>query len=422
MCGLLVAAMVSGCGFQPVKDLFTFSQDDTAQAFIEEMAEKQAQAEEEAARSGQFQEEGTEARFGQLQEEAPEPDLHPYDFTLAFAGDVNLADDWNTMAYYRQQENGIYDCIDPELIRMMQQADLMCLNMEFCLSSTGSPMPGKAYTFRADPAHMEILRELGTDLVNLANNHVYDYGEEAFVDMLSILEAEEMPYVGAGSDGTDAQAPYYAEIDGKTIAIVSATRAEKYILTPEATEESPGVFRCYDMEQVLEVVGEAKEQADFVIAYIHWGTEYSEALEEAQTTGARALIDAGADVVLGAHPHCLQGVEFYEGKPVLYSLGNYWFNEKTLDSVLVKLHFYGNDEEQHLETILVPARQEAHYTRLLTEPEEIEAWNAHIQGMSPAEIIIDEKGVLRDGTESGGQPGTPENEEDLSGGVPGSGA
>lgn len=402
LCSLLIAAVVSGCGMG--------------------LRSGQPPEEDTDIQTGQSQEEGTDIQSGQLPEETPEPDLHPYDFTLAFAGDVNLADDWNTMAYYRQQENGIYDCIDPELIRMMQQADLMCLNMEFCLSSVGSPMPGKAYTFRADPAHMEILRELGTNLVNLANNHVYDYGEEAFVDMLSILEQEGMPYVGAGVDAENAQAPYYAEIDGKTIAVVSATRAEKYILTPEAAEASPGVFRCYDMERVLEVVREAKEQADFVIAYIHWGTEYSEELEEAQTTGARALIDAGADVVLGAHPHCLQGAEFYEGKPVLYSLGNYWFNEKTLDSVLVKLHFYGDDEEQHLETVLVPARQEDHKTRLLTEPEEIEAWNAHIQSMSPAEIIIDEKGVLRDGTESGGQPGTPEDEEDLSGSVPESGA
>lgn len=94
---------------------------------------------------------------------------------------------------------------------------------------------------------------------------------------------------------------------------------------------------------------ETKEKADFVIAYIHWGTEYSETLETAQTEGARELIDAGADVVLGAHPHCLQGMEYYNGKPILYSLGNYWFNEKTLDTILAELHFYGNDEEQHLE-------------------------------------------------------------------------
>ena len=146
-------------------------------------------------------------------------------------------------------------------------------------------------------------------------------------------------------------------------------------------------------------MGEAKEQADLVIAYIHWGTEYSEELEAAQTEGARALVDAGADVVLGAHPHCLQGVEFYKGKPVLYSLGNYWYNEKTLDSVLVKLRFYGDDREQHLETVLVPARQENHRTMLLTDQEKVEEWKEHMKEISPCDIVIDERGVLKDGSE-----------------------
>lgn len=329
--------------------------------------------------------------------EPVQEDLHPYDFTVAFAGDVNLAEDWNTMEYYRQQENGIYDCIDPKLIGMMQEADLMCLNMEFSMSSVGSPMEGKAYTFRADPSRAAILQELGVDLVNLANNHVYDYGTDAFLDTLSVLKNEELPYVGAGADAQEAERPFYIELEGKRIAVVSATRAEKYILTPEAAEDSPGVFRCYDTERLLEVVREADETADFVIAYIHWGTEYSEELEEAQTTGARELAEAGADVVLGAHPHCLQGAEFCAGVPVLYSLGNFWFNEKTLDSVLVKLHFYGDDEEQHLDTILVPARQENHFIRLLTDADEIEQWKEHVIGMSPAPVRIDEEGVLRDG-------------------------
>ena len=336
----------------------------------------------------------TAPAIAEEQQEVPLADLHPYDFTLTFAGDVNLAENWNTMEYYRQQDSGIYDCIDPALIQMMQDADLMCLNMEFCLSSVGSPMEGKAYTFRADPYRVQILNELSVDLVNLANNHVYDYGEEAFLDMLSLLKGFALPYVGAGEDAKEAEAPYYIELDGKKIAIIAATRAEKYILTPEATESSPGVFRCYDRTRLLEVVQEADEDADFVIAYIHWGTEYSEVLEEAQTEGARELVEAGADAVLGAHPHCLQGAEFIDGVPVLYSLGNYWFNEKALDSVLVKLHFYGNDEEQYLDTILVPARQEDHYTRLLTEPEEVQGWNEHLIQMSPGQVQIDEAGRL----------------------------
>lgn len=341
-----------------------------------------------------------ESTAGEAQEaedaEASAPDLHEYDFTLAFAGDINLADDWGTMGYYRAQGEDIRACIDPQLIARMQAADLMCLNLECCLSDEGEPMAGKAYTFRGDPAHVQILEELGVDLVNLANNHVFDYGEDAFLDMLSILDGEELPYVGAGADAGEAKEPWYGTFDGRTVAVVSATRAEKYILTPEAGKDTPGVFRCYDTEALLETVEEADQNADFVIAYIHWGTEYSEELEDVQVEGARALAKAGADVVLGAHPHCLQGAEFVDGTPVFYSLGNYWFNEKTLDTVLLELHFYGNDEEQHLEITPVPARQEGYVTRLLTEPEEVEAWEAHLEAMEPSGVSIDEYGIARE--------------------------
>lgn len=325
----------------------------------------------------------------------PVTDLHPYDFTVTFAGDVNLAENWNTMEFYNRQENGIYDCIDERLIEKMNNADLMCLNMEFCMSSVGSPMEGKMYTFRADPSRMEILEELGVDLVNLANNHVYDYGTDAFLDMLRILQENGMPYVGAGADEADAQRVFYTELDGRRVAVVSATRAEKYILTPEADKDTPGVFRCYDTERLLEVVREARTQADFVIAYIHWGTEYSETLEEVQTAGARELAEAGADVVLGAHPHCLQGMEYIGDVPVFYSLGNYWFNEKTLDTMLVELRFYGDDEEEHLDARIVPARQEDHVTYLLTDEAEIEDFNAHMIQMSPSAVAIDENEIVR---------------------------
>ena len=105
------------------------------------------------------------------------------------------------------QENGIYDCISPELVEIMRDADLMCLNNEFTYSTGGSPLPGKAYTFRALPERVEVLDQLGVDAVTLANNHVYDYGKEALLDTFTILEEAQIPYFGAGRTLEEAMEP-----------------------------------------------------------------------------------------------------------------------------------------------------------------------------------------------------------------------
>ena len=104
-------------------------------------------------------------------------DLHEYDFTLCFAGDISLDEAAVTTAQLDASENGIYGCISPELIQIMKDADLMCLNNEFTYSINGAPMEGKMYTFRANPERVAVLQEMGVDVVQLSNNHVYDYGK-----------------------------------------------------------------------------------------------------------------------------------------------------------------------------------------------------------------------------------------------------
>ena len=152
-------------------------------------------------------------------------------------------------------------------------------------------------------------------------------------------------------------APLYLEVGGKTIALVAASRAEKNKMTPQATDTEPGILRCYDTELFLQAIREGKENADFCIAFVHWGTEYSFELEQVQKDTGREYLDAGADAVIGAHSHCLQGMEFYDGKPIIYSLGNYWFNKKTLDTMLLQLHFSGDDAGTELTVQVIPAVQ-----------------------------------------------------------------
>ncbi|MBE5852715.1 MAG: CapA family protein [Lachnospiraceae bacterium] len=327
-----------------------------------------------------------------------EEDTHPYDFTICFAGDINLDENWCTTQYLNTRENGIKDCISPELLTHMNNADIMCLNNEFTYSLRGTPLNGKAYTFRANPERVEILHEMGVDIVKLANNHVYDYGMDALLDTFETLENAGIAYMGAGRNLEQAMTPVYIELDDKTVAFVAASRAEKNKMTPQATEEKPGILRCYDTELFLESIKEAKSNADFVLAYVHWGTEYSYDLEEVQLTTGKDYLDAGADVIIGAHSHCLQGMEYYDGKPIIYSLGNYWFNEKTLDTMLLDLHFYGDDEESRLDVKVIPAIQSGYCTNIVTEQEEKDRIYSFLEEIS-VNVTIDEMGQVLESDE-----------------------
>ena len=255
---------------------------------------------------------------------------------LAFTGDVNFADDWYNMLHYAKTA-GIEDCFGESLLAEMRAADVLLCNNEFAFSDRGSPMPGKQFTFRAKTANVSMWQQLGADIVGLANNHCFDYGEDAFLDTLSTLQGADIPYVGAGKNLEEAMQPQFFLVGGMKIGYVACTRAEKYILTPEAGETSPGVLRCYDPELAVQAIQTASEQCDYLVVYVHWGTEGSTVLEQAQTDLATRFTEAGADLIVGAHPHILQGAGWRKDTPVLYSLGNFWFNMETLDSALLKV-------------------------------------------------------------------------------------
>ena len=284
--------------------------------------------------------------------------------------------------YHNEAEEDLANCIDSAYIKRMNDADVMWINNEFCYSNQGSPIPGKAYTFCAAPENVSILKELGVDIVGLANNHVYDFGPEAFADTLATLRGAEIAYVGAGADIKEASAPVYVDVDGYKIAYVAATRAEKNIKTPEATETSGGVFRCYDNTDYIEKIKEAKANADYVIALPHWGAEHSTILEAAQTDGAKEYIDAGADAVIGAHTHCLQGMDFYNGKPIIYSLGNFWFDDYTLDTMLLELHLTGTTDHVQVTVEMVPGTQSERVTRMSSTVQERNRIYAYMESIS----------------------------------------
>ena len=310
---------------------------------------------------------------------------------LAFAGDILLDDEYAMMFRYRSRGSDINDTFSATLLERMRNADVFMLNNEFPFSTRGTPTEGKTFTFRANPSNIEMYAQIGVDLVSLANNHAYDYGEQALLDTFSTLEGAGIPYVGAGRNIEEAKKPVYLIANGMKIAVVSATQIERNAVpdTKEATMTNAGVLRCMDPTALLEVIAQAKANSDFVILYIHWGTESQETTDWLQDKQAPIYAEAGVDLIIGDHPHCLQKIECISGVPVVFSLGNYWFNSKTQNTCLVEVQL----TKEGLKSLqFIPCLQENCRTSQLESAKKEEVLN-YMRKLSP-NVQIDSEGYV----------------------------
>lgn len=314
--------------------------------------------------------------------------------TLSFVGDVSLADDWYIMPKYDERERKVYGILSENVVNIMTSSDIMVANNEFTISNRGSKMPNKYYTFRGSPERLSIYKEMGVNLVTLANNHIYDYGETAFYDALDALEEYEIPYIGAGRNIVEAKESFYYIINGYKIGFVNATRAEKYILTPEATETTGGVLRCYDPTAFINVIEETKKNSDFVIALVHWGKEDSSELEQVQIDTSKQYIEAGADLIVGTHAHTLQGIDFYNDKAIVYNIGDFIFNHETKDTGIFQLKI---DNEGNFKYYFLPCQQKDKYTFLLNGNEQIRVLNK-MRKLSPNITITKYGEIIQNNT------------------------
>ncbi len=312
--------------------------------------------------------------------------------TMDFTGDINLADEWHTMQALVQRENGIYDCIAPEIVEELQNVDLSIINNEFVFTDGGDRQMDKVYTFGAKTEHVAMLEAFGADLANLANNHTYDYRASGLMDTIATLQNAGIETMGAGANLEEAKAIQYYVANGKKIAIVSATEIERYSnYTKEATETEAGVLKTLNPTIFNEVIREADKNSDYVIVNAHWGVEGTYLYNTTQQSYAQGFIEAGADAVLGGHPHRLQGVEFIEGVPVVYSMGNFWFSTGTLYTEIVQLQI---DDKGELALRIIPCLQQNLSTRLLTA-EEQDAFYKFMADISYG-VVIDKEGFVYD--------------------------
>ncbi len=233
-------------------------------------------------------------------------------WTLLAGGDVLME---------RSERLGLdpFQSIEPPL----GSADLSVVNVEMAISDRGTPHY-KTYVFRAPPSAARRIAAGGVRIASLANNHAMDYGGDALADTVDLLEGAGVATIGAGRDIDEAYRYRILTTDGGvSVAFVGAS-----LIVPSnfaAGSSTPGVASAHppDLARVLDTVRAAVAAADAVVAIVHWGIERDPCPDDAQRLLARQLLDAGADAVIGHHPHVLQPVVFTGEKLVAFSLGNF---------------------------------------------------------------------------------------------------
>lgn len=327
--------------------------------------------------------------------------------TLVFAGDINFDNRYANMNTYNSIGQGIKGVINESLMDEFINADIAMINNEFPYSDRGTPLQGKKFTFRAKPAMVENLSEMGIDIVSLANNHAYDHGQDALMDTFDTLNDANIAFVGAGHNLEEAMMPTYFIAGGQKIAFVSATQIERSLPpdTKEATEDSPGVLRTLEPDKFLQVIQKAEESADFTVVYVHWGSENTYDVDASQKELAKAYVENGADLIIGDHSHCLQGFEYINGVPIIYSLGNFWFSSKDLDTGIVKAVI----KDKAIESLqFVPCRQKDCRTKLLEKGSDGDYERVlGVMASLSYDVSVDENGYISDGAGRGVAPVEP---------------
>ena len=240
--------------------------------------------------------------------------------TIVIGGDVDL-DRTTRAAIARDGVDAPWVGIAP----LLRSADIAVVNLECAVSRQGRPEP-KSYTFRGDPAAVAGAKHAGVDVVSLANNHTLDFGRAALLDTIAAVRAQGIRPVGGGRNLAEAQEAAVLTVHGRRIAFVGMTGI---VPAPHwrATATSPGLADD-NSARITAQVRRAKSRADIVVAFFHWGVEYTYQASSRQRRAARAAISAGASIVVGAHPHVLQPVEEVDGALVAWSLGNLVFKSR----------------------------------------------------------------------------------------------
>lgn len=254
-------------------------------------------------------------------------------WSLTAVGDVNLGGDMVPIL----QANG-FGYVWTGVADLLRDSTITFANLECAISYGGEAVPGKTFTFRGPPDGLPPMRDAGVDVVSQANNHCRDYGGAALMDTLGYLDTYGVKHCGAGGDDAAAHAPALMNAGGLRVAFLAYDDIG-YAGWP-AGAGYPGDASAADSGRIANEVAAAKVHADVVVVSFHWGTERKYTPDQRQVDLAHLAVDSGADIILGHHPHVVQGFEIYRGKLVAYSLGNFVFSPGSAEghyTILTKL-------------------------------------------------------------------------------------
>lgn len=279
--------------------------------------------------------------------------------SIIIAGDCCLRG--RTATLNAEQLSSLFEDIKP----IIQSADASLVNMETAvLRSQKMAIRKSGPAISTDARVLELIRETGFFGVTLANNHFADYGAEGVKESLQLLDEYNLWHVGAGMNAEDAVQTKYLQVEDKKLAVINACEHEFTI----AEKDKPGCNALNPIHQ-YNAIQEAKQNADFVLVIIHGGVEHYQLPTPRMQETYRFFIDAGADAVINHHQHCYSGYEIYHGKPIVYGLGNFFFDWQGQDpnwnkGYMVKLT---SGEEIGLELIPYIQNAEALGVRLMDD-------------------------------------------------------
>ncbi|MEN6350226.1 MAG: CapA family protein [Syntrophomonas sp.] len=242
---------------------------------------------------------------------------------FAFIGDLFLGGEFIPYA-----ERHRFDLLKPfeHISNYLSDADILFVNFEGPICSGLNKREDVTAIVSNHPYIIKFFKEFKICVLNLANNHMMDYGSEGLDKTLMLLDSNKLHHIGAGFNDIEADKELIIECKNKNIAFIAYTTDELHVRAVIAQNEKPGCAAYLDLNKVVRKIQDLKNKADVVCVSLHWGHEYYQYPSTEQVTIAHTLADAGADYIIGHHPHVIQGMENYKSTLIIYSLGNFFFS------------------------------------------------------------------------------------------------